>query len=378
MKINNTIKQWILQRPKSYIPKNTKQSIIQLHLGECLLGPKIPKSIGTIDPTFLRKYPNQMSELKEKLAKIHNVPVNMVALSNGSDALISVIPQIFLNKKDIVLVVIPTFFRFADASQKAGAKVVFVKTKKENSFRITEEIAEDILKITKEKKIKLIWLCSPNNPTGLPIETRLIEKIAKNTNALIVLDQIYSEFQETQDIIPKKFIEKFPHVIILKSFSKVFGLAGIRVGFAIANKKTIRLLEMCELPFPISSLSLIIATQVLEKIPNFSNAIKLSLQKERIFLMKHLNRIPHLEIIPSQTNLFLIRHTLKDLFTQLLKRNILVANMNNTPGLENTGFVRISIGKRKENIQLIQALEDISSLDSERIIPSENLYEERR
>lgn len=375
--INTQAKKWFSFKEKTYTKPFKTRDALPMNLGECLFPIKsLEKSLLKVDFSVARTYPTQFQDVKQKLAEVFSVKENMIALGNGSDEIIENIPRVFLNPGDDVLVVIPTFFRFIEASEKAGAKIHIVKTRLTENFRITEEVVKKIIRIAKEKNVKIIWLCSPNNPTGIPILPKHIEKIAKSTNSLIVLDNIYAELQEDSFLHPKDIIRKFPNIVILKSFSKVFGLAGLRVGFAIANKKIIQKLERWNMPFHISSISLEIARNILLKRNVITSKMKKIVTKERQFLIKQLRKIDDVDIIVgSQTNLILFRHKTKNIFLELLKRNILIADFNNAKGIENLQFARVSVGTRQQNIHLIQALQEICNFsfsDSERIRPSEN------
>lgn len=379
--INNQAQKWLAQKEKTYTKPFKTEGVISMHLGECSF------PIKTLEKIFLRtnfsvaqKYPKQTTEIKKKLAKTFSITENMLVMGNGSDEIIENIPRVFLNPGDTVLVVVPTFFRFLDASEKAGAKIHIIKTKKSDNFSITDDITKKIIQTTKEKNIKLIWLCSPNNPTGIPIPKQHIEKIAKKTKSLIVLDQVYAELQENSFLKPKEIIKKFPNIIILKSFSKVFGLAGLRVGFAIANKNIAQKLEKWNMPFHISSLSLEIVKNVLSQKNDITLEVRKVVEKERNFLIHKLRKQKNIEVIEgSQTNLILLRHKTKNIFQELFKRNILVADFNNAKGIEGMGFARVSLGTRNQSALLVKALNDIDSTsfsDSERNL-SENQYERR-
>ena len=381
MEIMNTqAKKWLLQKAKTYTKSLDKKGILAMNLGECTFPlEEIDKLFTKIDFSVARTYPTQAIEIKKLLSKKFTVPENMIVLGNGSDEIIENIPRVFLNQGDNVLVVVPTFFRFIDASKKAGSNIVFIKTKQKDNFSITEKTTKKIVQAIKSKNIKLVWLCSPNNPTGIPIKKEFIKKIASNTKSLIVLDQIYADLQENSFTEPRILVKDFPNILILKSFSKVFGLAGIRVGFAITNKPIVNALQKWNLPFNNSSISLEIVKNLLQTNSNISKKMKHAAQKERHFVLSELLKLQNIEVIDtSQTNLILFRHKTKNIFQELLQRNILVADFNNAKGIEGMKFVRVSIGTREQNMLLVKTLKKIClpSFDSGRNL-SEKQYERR-
>lgn len=359
MKFSQDTTYWLNQRQKPFYSTLDKHNLLAMDLGECVLG-KQQENLSQIDFSQLNRYPNQYALLKEAIAQAYDLLPSMITLGNGSDEIIEHIPQISIDPGDNVLIVVPTFFRFIDTCIRKQANIHFIETKQEDTFCVTEETVNRILQVAHEKNVRLLWLCSPNNPTGIPIKTEFIEQIINQTHALVVVDQVYAELQNSLATEIISLAKTHDNVIILKSFSKVFGLAGIRVGFAIAQPQIIAALDGWNLSFNISSLSLKIAHETVKN-KEMSMQIKNAVRQERDFLFTEIARLENIELInKSETNIFLLRHKEKNLFQELLQKDILAADMRNAKGLEGLGFTRVTVGNHKDNRTFLQALQDIN------------------
>lgn len=286
----------------------------------------------------LNIYPGpELSALKQKIAAWLKVTPEMIVLGNGSDDLINLIPQVFVEPGDQVYVQIPTFFRIIEAVHKMKGKLV---ADPENS--------------------KIIWLCSPNNPTGVVTDLNVIDKLAGGTDALVVIDEAYQEiFDPENKQSAVRLLNKHPNLLVTRSFSKAFGLAGIRVGYVVGNKDVIGPLAKWQLNFPISVLSAKIAQEALDNL-DFLKVVHDHFDTERKFIFGNIARLENIELGgKSETNVFILKHKKAKLFDLLLREGILTANFNQMNGLENQGFVRITIKKREENELLVNALRKI-------------------
>jgi histidinol-phosphate aminotransferase len=278
-----------------------------------------------------------------------------VVAGNGSDQLINLIAEVFLRPKVTCLVQIPTFFRIIDVVRERKARLITVSTIGDNFCLKTE-------KLIKQLNPQVVWFCSPNNPTGETIDPKFIARIAKKTKGLVIVDEAYQEiFDPENKFSAVKLIKKHENILVTKSFSKAFGLAGIRVGMCIANRKTAEVLEKNQLNFPISTASQQIAEKALDDIL-FLNKVHDHFEKERKFLFSEIDKLSNLERGGnSKTNIFILRHKKKNLFDLLLKENIQVADFNQMKGLEDQGFVRITIKNRSENKQLLNTLQKVNA-----------------
>lgn len=325
------------------------------------LSPEINKILKSIKIGDLKERPDiSCRTVKKAAAKFWGVSEKNITVSNGSDHLIWLIPRIFMNPGDVSIVINPTFFLFTDAVIRAGGKVVAVQTSIRDKFRLTNKLIDSLIKLAKQKQSKIIWLCNPNNPTGETLSLEQIRKIVKSTNGFVVVDEVFFEISDLPKVESAvNLIDESKNLIVLKSLSKAHGLIGVRVGFGIANKKITSLLENWRLPFSVSTIAQKIATVLLNDQQHFKK-IKQQARKERIWLFKNIKRFKNLQLgSESKAIIFLLRHKRRDLFEELLKQKILAADFRNIAGIENQGFVRLTVKNRKENRILLNTLSKI-------------------
>ncbi|MFX1293803.1 MAG: pyridoxal phosphate-dependent aminotransferase [Promethearchaeota archaeon] len=309
------------------------------------------------------KYPDSNStRLKEELVKYFNNKIGKenLIIGAGSMELISIFCDMFIDPSDEIIIVQPTFSEYAWAVQKNDGTIINIYRKSENYFRI--ECKPIINKIT--PKTKVIFLCNPNNPNGLLDNPKDIEKIvniASNNDILVFLDEAFIEFaREFNSFIYK--ISSFDNLFISRSFTKFFGLTGLRIGFGVSTPKIIDYVIRGQNLWSVNCFGQIIALEILKSKKFIDNSLKF-FSKERKFMKNELKKIPELKILPSDTNFFLINTEnsgikstqLKEL---LIKDNILIRDCSNYNGL-NDYYIRISIKNRDLNIKLINSLKKI-------------------
>jgi histidinol-phosphate aminotransferase len=306
--------------------------------------------------SLVGNYPEKhAASLKKKIAGWLSVESDQVVVGNGSDQIVDLIAKVFLGQKVTCLVQVPTFFRIIDVVRQSHAKLITVSTIEDNFCLKTE-------KLIKRLNPQVVWLCSPNNPTGETIDSRFIARIAKKTKGLVIVDEAYQEIFDPQNKFSAvRLIKRHKNVLVTKSFSKAFDLAEIRVGMAIAHKNIAGALEKNQLNFPISMASQQTAEKALDDIKSLKNVHRY-FEKERKFLFSNIDKLSNLERCGnSKTNIFILRHKRLNLFDLLLKENIETADFNKMNGLESQGFVRITIKNHPENIQLLNTLQKVSA-----------------
>lgn len=297
----------------------------------------------------LNRYPDStQKELKEKLAALKNVSAKQIAVGNGSDELIDLIVKVFCEpKKDAVLMMNPSFAMYGFYASVNENKVV--KLNLDENFGIDKE---EFLKISKEEKPKVFFLCSPNNPTGNSIED--IEFYIQNFEGIVVVDEAYIEFSGKKSCI--ELLEKFPNLIVLQTFSKAWGMAGARVGIAYGSEEIIQLINTVKSPYNVNSLSL---NKISELIIN-KEFIKSNIEntlKEIFWLGNELEMVNCIKkIFPTDANFFLIQFENVDkVYQKLLENEILTSKRS--PQIPNC--IRINVGNREENNKLINVLKSI-------------------
>lgn len=296
------------------------------------------------------RYPSSsQSKVKEAIAKYKNVTSNQVVLGNGSDELIDLLIRCFCEpKQDNILICEPTFGMFKVYTQLNNVEVLSAPLQKE-SFLFDEKLIINTI----NSKTKLLFICSPNNPTGTSITLQSIKNIAQTFKGILVIDEAYIDFSENESALC--LINEFPNLLILQTFSKAWGLAALRVGVAYSNSNIIDILNKIRPPFNINSNSQTLILQAIEKSIVKEKLVK-SIIKQKQLLQNELQQLPFVKnITESDANFFLMEvvHA-DDICNYLLKHNILISNRSNLLNCEN--HIRISIGTEAENNKLINTL----------------------
>jgi histidinol-phosphate aminotransferase len=361
---SNIVKNWQKKENKSYVIElEATKKFWRFDMGEhsFALTPRLNKILENITIGGLKQRPNiSCQAVKKAAAKFWHVNEENIAVSSGSDQLIWLIPRLFMNPSDFAITLNPTFFLFTDAVIRAGGKIVAVGTNNKENFKFTDRVVNSLISLAKQKQVKIIWLCNPNNPTGEVLSLAQIKKIIKNTQALVIVDEVFFEISD----LPKNesainLITQNNKLIVLKSLSKAHGLMGVRVGFGIASKKIVNLLENWRLPFSISIFAQKVAIVLLNDNQHFKK-IKQEIKKERAWLFKGIKQFENLQLAgESKTTVFLLRHKKKDLFEELFKRRVLGADFRNTAGIEGQGFIRLTLQDRRKNKILLNALSKV-------------------
>lgn len=347
----------------SYVPAKSLQKIqeelgleriIRLAANENTLGcsPKVEEAIKeNFHKIFL--YPDGLcKELRDELSKQLGINENKLIFGNGSFELLSLIAQAFIEEGEESIVPEPSFGWYKVVTLSMGGKIVSIPLK-------NHKIDLDDVKKSITNKTKVIWLCNPNNPTGTFFEKEELESLLKDVpkNIVVVLDEAYVEFV-TEKSYPNslELIDKYPNVIALRTFSKVYGLASLRVGYGIANPKFIDSINRIRLPINVNATAQIAALASL-KDRGFKELVQNNNEEQKRFYYEFFEKL-NLEYIPSQTN-FVMVNTEKDsvrVVEEVLKRGVSLR-----PGLEfgMPTWLRISIGKPEENRLATEILEDV-------------------
>lgn len=297
------------------------------------------------------RYPDStQKKLKQKLSEIKNISIEQMAIGNGSDELIDLIIKVFCEpKNDSILMMNPSFAMYGFYASINENKVVKLDLNK--NFEINKD---NFIRISKENKPKVFFLCSPNNPTGNSIED--LEFYVKNFNGIVVIDEAYIEFSGKKSSI--ELLEKYPNLIVLQTFSKAWGMAGARVGIAYASKEIIKLINTVKAPYNVNSLSLDLTLKSIDNQEQLAENIKNTLTEKSWLEKEFKNTIGIKKVYPSDANFFLIEFVnVEKAYQKLLENEILTSKRS--PQIPNC--IRINIGNRKENIQLINILKSVKS-----------------
>jgi histidinol-phosphate aminotransferase len=297
------------------------------------------------------RYPDStQKKLKKKLAELKDVSSNQIALGNGSDELIDLIIKIFCEpKKDAILMMKPSFAMYAFYAAVNENEVL--KLDLDENF---EMVKDDFLKITKEREIKIFFLCSPNNPTGNSVED--IEFFIQNFDGIVVIDEAYIEFSGNKSGI--ELLNKYSNLIVLQTFSKAWGTAGARVGAAYASEEIIRLINTVKAPYNVNVLSQEVILNLLDDKNKLKENVD-SILKERAWLEEQFKAIECIvKVFPTDANFFLIKmKNVEEVYNGMLEKEILTSKR--APAIPDC--IRINIGTREENEKLINVLKAIAS-----------------
>ena len=297
----------------------------------------------------LPRYPDPGAErLREKLAEYTGVTKKGIMVGNGSDELILLILLAF-GAGGTTLITPPTFGMYKINSTVASASSVEIPLTENFDINWPEVKAK-----AKNPNMKVIFICSPNNPTGNTVSIEEVETLLQETSALVVLDEAYFEFAQESGVA---LLDKYNNLVILRTFSKAFGMAGLRVGYLLTNKEVMQELAKVRSPYNLNSFSQKAAELALDNIQPFQANIEKVLA-ERDLLFIEMGNTQGVEIFPTKANFILFRTKLpaSDIFGGLLARGVLIRNMS---GGSLNNCLRVTVGTREENQAFLAALKEI-------------------
>ncbi|CAN5710404.1 histidinol-phosphate transaminase [soil metagenome] len=305
------------------------------------------------------RYPDPLqTEIKIKIAELNDVKPNEIFIGNGSDEAIDLLFRIFCEpKKDNILICPPTYGMY-----EVSAEINDVEIKRAN---LTEDFQLDFDAINKavDKNTKLIFVCSPNNPTGNAHPKFEISNLAKAFGGIVVVDEAYIHFSRENSSVSE--INNLPNLVVLQTFSKAWGLAGLRVGLAFAGEETIKLFNKVKPPYNVSQIA---QETILKALKNQlkvqKTIIEIILEREK--LVGNLQELFFVKkIYPSDANFILVKTTdANSIYRFLLGEKIVVRNRNNIELCE--GCLRITIGTPEENQILLKCFKKYETTNAHR------------
>lgn len=305
--------------------------------------------------------------LKLRIAEKFSIPPEWIVLGAGLDSILDLIARVFLEHRDIYLMPTPSFFLFEAISERMGAVPYFLDLKEEDAFRWTADTTRRFRRMVEKFRPKLIWIANPNNPTGHYLNDMTIEELvafASSYNAFVVVDEAYGEYTDPpgEVLSAARLLARHPNLMVLRTFSKKYGLASLRVGYLMCAASRIREgLQVHQPPFPITQLSADLALIALED-DAFLQTTREQTLLNRKALFEQIQRMDRFTLIPSSTNIFMLRHKDMDgptLRSELRRRGIIASPLEIT-GLEGKGYLRFCLRKREDNHRLCQALWDLN------------------
>ena len=311
-------------------------------------------SFGSPLPQNFNRYPDpQQLPLKEKISSIKGVPVQNIFLGNGSDEAIDLLFRIFCEPgKDNIIIFPPTYGMYEVCAEVNNIEV------KKVPLTTSFQLDMDALEASVNGHTKLIFVCSPNNPTGNSINRSDIEVLLNNFNGIVVIDEAYINYAKQKTFIPE--LTEYPNLVILQTLSKAWGLAGLRLGMAFAGQPLIDYMNKVKYPYNINSATQQLALEALGNISSVNNWTKTTVDQKE-FLAAELLKLPITQTVyPSDANFILVRLTgAKKIYEYLSAKGIIVRDRSKIILCDDC--LRITVGTPEENKQLIEALKQYAA-----------------
>lgn len=310
-------------------------------------------SLGSPLNKWYNRYPDpHQVKLKAAISQVKAVNTDRIFLGNGSDECIDLLYRCFCQPgKDNVIICPPTYGMY-----QVSAEINDVAIKKAtllDNYQLDLVHLENLV----DENTKIIWLCSPNNPTGNCLNREDIEMVLNNFNGLVVVDEAYINFARQRSWLQE--LQEYPNLVVLQTFSKAWGLAGLRLGMAFASPEIVEVMDRVKPPYNINQVTQELALQALEEVGQVNDMIRL-LVDMRDALAEVLVQLPNVEkVYPSDANFLLVK--MKDargIYNKLLEQGIVVRDRSNVKLCEDC--LRITIGTEQENTTLVDALNNLN------------------
>ncbi len=296
------------------------------------------------------RYPEVFSSLlPQKFAKMYDLPAASFIVANGSNELIYTVAMSIVEGGVDVVIPQPTFYFFEKISTILGGNVKKIYADQDLRF---DEVK--ILETARSMKRGLIILGSPNNPTGKSVSKGFIEKLTGSTSAIVLVDEAYIEFSPHQSVIG--LTRSVRNLVVLRTFSKAFSLAGLRIGYLIAHPELTKEILKVKIPFTVNPLSEFAAVKLLERREMFQERVA-TVKNEMAGMMKALRGIEGVKVVDSDANFFLFSSPMPagKMFEKLLERSsVLVRDVTSYPLLDN--YLRVNAGSPDESQYFVESV----------------------
>lgn len=309
----------------------------------------------------INQYPDRDGlELRDEVSRTFNLPSrNNVILGNGSSELIHLFAEAFIEKRDRALIPIPTFGEYEVAVKKMGGEVIYVRPK--SNFTLD---THSILKTLEERRFKCVFLCNPNNPTGLLIPKEDVDSVLEacvEADCLLFMDEAFMDFVEGGFTYMREACS-IPNLFVIRSMTKFYGLAGLRVGYGVGYKELVGFVERVKPPWNLNLLAQVASIEALRD-GEFAHSIRRLVGKERSFLLEGLRKIRGLEPLPSVANFILVDIrgsglNSRELTRALLKKGVLVRDCSSFQDLGEE-YIRVAVRSREDNLKLLDSLREV-------------------
>ncbi|BAV08164.1 histidinol phosphate aminotransferase apoenzyme [Filimonas lacunae] len=310
-------------------------------------------SLGSPLNKWYNRYPDpHQVKVKQAISQVKSVAAESIFLGNGSDECIDLLYRCFCTPgKDNIIICPPTYGMY-----QVSAEINDVEIRKApllDDFQLNLAHLETLA----DENTKIIWICSPNNPTGNSLHRQDIETVLNNFNGLVVVDEAYINFARQKSWVQE--LAEYPNLVVLQTFSKAWGLAGLRLGMAFASKEIINVMDRVKPPYNINQVTQELALKALEEVGQVNDMIRL-LVDMRNALAEVLVQLPGVQkVYPSDANFLLVKiNKARDVYNYLLEKGIVVRDRSNVLLCEDC--LRITIGTEEENTALVDALNQLN------------------
>lgn len=307
-------------------------------------------SLGSPLAKWYNRYPDPLQwKVKEKLSAIKGIPPQHIFIGNGSDECIDILYRAFCNPgKDNIIICPPTYGMY-----EVGAHINDVEVRK---AKLLDNFQLDLIHLETlvDTNTKIIWLCSPNNPTGNALNREDVETVLNNFHGLVVIDEAYVNFSRHRSFIPE--LQEYPNLVVMQTLSKAWGLAGLRLGMAFASEAIIEVYNKVKPPYNISQATQELVLKALEEVEQVNDMIKLIVQMRKDLTIA-LTKLPVVQKVhDSDANFLLVKVSdARAVYNHLLEKGIVVRDRSRVVLCEDC--LRITVGTEKENKDLIKNLE---------------------
>jgi histidinol-phosphate aminotransferase len=338
---------------KTILEQKPDEKIVKLNLNENFAVPTklIEKLLlDACQSVDVRAYPPPRGCLAVKaISDFLGLSTSEVSVANGADEIMDLLMKVFIRKGSKVMVAEPTFPMYTFFAELYGGKKVSVMLKRDFSLDV------DALLKKADKDTRLLFVCSPNNPTGNQFRESDIKQLLEEFKGVVVVDEAYVDFASSSVI---NWVKEYDNLAVLRSFSKAFGLAGLRLGYLVSSKHVVKYVQRVVGPFNVNSVTQQAIVLALQNWSRFKEGLDIVV-KEREWLMKNLKQIDGVKPYPSDANFILFKVTKDKLSSVALtermeNRNVLVKDRGHLPLLENC--IRVTVGTRNMNEAFVSAL----------------------
>ena len=298
----------------------------------------------------VRQYPlGRIDDLIKSISKFSKIPNSMIGIGNGSDQILDLILSNFASKKTKVLTSNPTFGFFEERCKLYSIPLIAIP--------FSDDMKLDIDEFTKQSKnADILYLDSPNNPTGFQFPKNELQKLIKSFKGLVIIDEAYGEFG---DYTLSNMVKTHENLIVVQTLSKSFGLAGLRLGYFIANKKfTEVFMSVLQYPYPLSTITIESGISALEKLNLMQNAVE-NIKTERKRIIENLRKYDAFDVFDSKANfvLFDAHGSYKRIYSALAEQGISIRKLGKIGNHD--GCLRVSIGTKEMNSKFLLAIRDL-------------------